>query len=128
MEMACIALNGWDVEASKPVMPASVGFWKYLAAAPPCGRSGCSIPPRPAAVLSRGGRKLCFGTALFVALAALPVAASDHEEKAQDFFESTNLLTFKVELDNAEFNQLAQRPRTYVPGRVRVGERVWENV
>lgn len=55
-------------------------------------------------------------------------AASERQKKAQDFFDSTNLLTFQVELGLPEFDALAQRPRTYVAGRVRVGERVWENV
>src|SRR5260370_21676018 len=66
--------------------------------------------------------------AAFVLFTVLEAIGAQNEEKAQDFFDSTNLTTFRVELDNPEFGQLAQRPKSYVRGRVRVGESTWENV
>ena len=55
--------------------------------------------------------------------------SAENEEKAQEFFNSTNLLTFHVQLDDpVEFSQLGQRPRSYVQGKVRVGDKVLENV
>jgi len=76
-------------------------------------------------------KRLCkayLGCTLIVTFAGLHAAAADRQEKSQEFFDSTNLLMFRVELENSAFNQLAQRPKTYVPGRVRIGERVWEDV
>ena len=54
--------------------------------------------------------------------------ANNHQESADDFFQSTNLLTFRVELDETAFDELTEKPRTYVRGRVRVGDRTWEDV
>ena len=75
----------------------------------------------------RAARGISWAYASVVLCAGLS-AAAERQQEARDFFDSTNLLTFRVEIDRAGFDALAQRPRTYVPGKVRVGERVWENV
>src|SRR5579862_1939252 len=66
--------------------------------------------------------------AFLLAFALAQAGPAEHEELAREFFDSTNLITFKVELGEAEISQLAQRPKSYVCGRVRVGDQVWENV
>jgi hypothetical protein len=66
--------------------------------------------------------------AFLLAFALAQAGTAEHEELAREFFDSTNLITFKVELGEAEISQLAQRPKSYVCGRVRVGDQVWENV
>jgi spore coat protein H len=86
------------------------------------------LPNRFFPDLARRTGWLNFGCTLVLTVGLSHAAAASRQEKAQEFFDSTNLLTFRVELEGSGFNQLAQRPRTYVPGRVRVGERVWENV
>lgn len=75
----------------------------------------------------RNWSPVCTITAL-IAFTGLPASGAQNEEKAQAFFDSTNLITFLVELGNAEVQQLAQSPRSYVRGTVRVGERSFENV
>jgi hypothetical protein len=47
---------------------------------------------------------------------------------AEAFFASTNLASFQVELGPAEYQQLLRQPRGYVSARVRVGDRVFEQV
>lgn len=71
--------------------------------------------------------RVSLATAVFIAV-FWSAGASEHERQAKEFFESTNLITFRVELGESEFNQLAQRPKSYVCGRVRVGDQAWENV
>src|SRR5579859_7108373 len=68
------------------------------------------------------------GLALLFASAVSTLSAADSEQKAQEFFSSTNLLMFRVELDASAESQLEMRPKNYAPGRVRVGDQVWENV
>ena len=65
---------------------------------------------------------------MLLALAGRLGAASGPEEQAREFFQSTNLLTFRVELDDAAVAELSQNPRRYVRGTVRVGDGVWEDV
>ena len=55
-------------------------------------------------------------------------AASHGSERAQDFFESTNLVCFEVELDEAAWQGLSQGPKMYVSGKVRVGALCFEQV
>jgi hypothetical protein len=66
--------------------------------------------------------------ALFLGVSLSQAGMAENEGKANEFFSSTNLLTFRVELDPSELGELAQRPKTYVQGRVRVGEKEFENV
>lgn len=68
--------------------------------------------------------------ALATLLFSLPwtTVANQNEEKAEEFFNSTNLITFQIELQDSEYQQLAERPKTYARGRVRVGDQVWEDV
>jgi len=49
-------------------------------------------------------------------------------DNPEEFFNCTNLLTFWVELDQGAFQQLSERPKSYVSGRVHVGDQVWEHV
>jgi hypothetical protein len=55
-------------------------------------------------------------------------ASRKRADRAQDFFESPNLTCFEVELDQAAWQALVQRPRTYVAGKVRVGALVLDQV
>jgi hypothetical protein len=61
---------------------------------------------------------------------AVPEGESEsrRSDRAQNFFESTNLACFEVELDEAASQRLSQRPTTYVSGRVRVGSLSFEQV
>jgi len=54
--------------------------------------------------------------------------AGNSDKQAQAFFDGTNLTGFQVELTDAEVLELAQSPRSYVPGRVRFGESNWQRV
>ena len=69
---------------------------------------------------------LAFGAILWTA--ASTQAGAANEQQAAEFFESTNMVTFRVKLEDFEVSQLAQRPRTYVRGSVQVDDRVWDNV
>jgi spore coat protein H len=68
--------------------------------------------------------------ALFISVvgASVNAPAGQNEIQAQAFFDSTNLTIFRVQLEPAEFRGLVERPRSYVRGRVCVGEKTWENV
>jgi hypothetical protein len=70
---------------------------------------------------------LCFA-ALSVCSAQLPCWGTDHREEAQAFFDSTNLITFKVELDDPEYGALTERPKTYVLGKAQIEGHTWENI
>jgi spore coat protein H len=78
--------------------------------------------------LGRSFLQVSAGCLLLMAFAMAPSSASQSADKAQAFFDSTNLTLFQVELADAEIQELMQTPRSYVPGKVRVGERTWENV
>src|SRR5690242_11446987 len=54
--------------------------------------------------------------------------SNERQDHSEDFFDSTNLVTFRIELSQSAFDQLGERAKAYVGGRVRVGERAWENV
>lgn len=73
-------------------------------------------------------RRAIAGCVLLAVFLLSRAFASNHEEQAAEFFENTNLLTFQIELDPPALGQLARRPRSYVPGRVKVGSKVLENV
>lgn len=109
-------------------MPANVSLWKrplrYIWS---LGRVPGHSRPAGLKFPTRNGL-LNLGCALLLFLALAQDAVADRQDKADEFFSSTNLLTFRVELEGSGFNQLAQSPRTYVRGTVRVGERAWENV
>ncbi|HZR19835.1 MAG TPA: CotH kinase family protein [Verrucomicrobiae bacterium] len=102
-------------------MSSPCSAWNYLKCSPQGGWAGVRIRSLKAA-------------GLLVVLSILAVTAnwrctaSQQSDSAEEFFNSTNLLTFSVELDEAAFEQLTEHPRTYVRGRVRVGEQVWEQV
>src|SRR5947209_8363284 len=66
--------------------------------------------------------------ALCFSLAAGQSFAASQTDEARELFESTNLIQFQVELDDAEYQQLAQRPGSYVSGTVRVAGRTFEQV
>jgi hypothetical protein len=101
---------------------------------PPCSAwlyKGTRLPRGGLAGLKTGFtealRRAVLG-ALLGASASPFAVASQAQDSAQEFFDSTNLLTFRVELDQGACEQLSERPKAYVSGRVRVGDRVWENV
>jgi hypothetical protein len=68
-----------------------------------------------------------FGLLQFGSLAKTGSGAVS-EDAAAAFFASTNLVTFHVELKPAAYEQLLRQPRTYVAGRVRVNDRLFEQV
>jgi hypothetical protein len=80
---------------------------------------------------SRLGALICFvfGWLLVVKIAhAVPQGDGGRSDHTQDFFESTNIVCFEVELDEAARERLSQRPTTYVSGKVRVGPLCLEQV
>jgi hypothetical protein len=68
------------------------------------------------------------GLVLMVALTPWFGSAAEPAQTASEFFASTNLLTFQVELDNRASQELEERAKSYVSGRVRVGEQVFDDV
>jgi hypothetical protein len=64
-----------------------------------------------------------------VGLGTIPIGAAPLEDtKAHDFFLSTNLVVFRIEVPDAELRALEENPRAYVCGTVRVPGLVLERV
>src|SRR5437588_4831996 len=69
--------------------------------------AGACLPPT---VLRTKVKVFAIG-ALIAACLLLHAGAAESENQANAFFDSTNLLTFRVELDPFEYGQLARRPK-----------------
>lgn len=54
--------------------------------------------------------------------------AAEPPQTASEFFAGTNLVTFRIVLENRASQQLEERAKTYVSGRVDVGDQVFEDV
>jgi spore coat protein H len=66
---------------------------------------------------------------LWLSFTCVAIAGTaEHNQQAQAFFDSTNLLTFHVKVESAEIEALERRPRSYVEGTVSVGNQVLEHV
>ena len=65
---------------------------------------------------------------LAFALVWFCAGAGEQPRTATEFFSSTNLIAFQIELDSNASEQLEARPKTYVAGRIRVGDQVFEEV
>ncbi len=74
-------------------------------------------------------RLVCALAFVILCLARAALAArNEADAAAQAFFDSPALVQFEVELDPERFEQLAQSPRRYVPGTVKVGNQSFEQV
>jgi len=95
-----------------------------------CNRGPRAFPETlPTSFISPGIPQLIFLLAVLTFGGFLSQAGTaENDQKAEEFFNSTNLLTFQVDLEPFEIGQLAQRPKTYVRGRVRVAGVELENV
>jgi len=95
-----------------------------------CNRGPRAFPETlPTSFISPGIPQLIFLLAVLTFGGFLSQAGTaENDQKAEEFFNSTNLLTFQVDLEPFELGQLAQRPKTYVRGRVRVAGVELENV
>src|SRR5947209_1170581 len=63
-------------------------------------------------------------------LAVMPAFGSvvESTQTPSEFFASTNLVTFRIVLENRASQQLEERAKAYVSGRVEVGDQVFEDV
>ena len=76
---------------------------------------------------NRGLPSLCLSACLIL----LPESrgpGAQKENDARTFFDSTNLVTFQVDLGDSALRQLEQNPRNYVEGRVSAGTLTYESV